>query len=208
MKNFKSKLENYWYYHKTATILVIVFVCALAMLISAHNDNLPQDGKVSVITQGYVSTKQINFDDLVNGKISDLNNDGIYSLNVNEIVLSGDQSSSEQTSISQVLASFSTGDTGLYIFDKTNLDRFMVYDAFEPLENLLSEEILNERQAYSKDGKIYAVSLAGCGLTENYEFITDDLYAAVIFDRPIEDFDEKTKQLADNSKTLLTELLK
>ena len=28
MKNFKEKWENYWYYHKTATILTIIFVLA------------------------------------------------------------------------------------------------------------------------------------------------------------------------------------
>ena len=208
MKNFKKKWENYWYYHKGATILTIIFVLATVMLFTTYSDSLPQDGKVYIVSAGYVSNEIINFNNLIEGKIIDVNGDGLYSLNVTELTHSAKSSSTDQETSSQVVSSFSTGDVGLYIFDKTNLDFFMAYDAFEPLENLLPKDVINKRASFSRDGKTYAISLSGLGLTEKYNFTTDELYAAVIFDKPLEDTDEKTKQLADNSKVLLGELLK
>ena len=208
LKNFKSKLENFWYYHKWATILTIFFAIGIIQLVTYRNDTIPQDCEVAVVAGTYVCNEQINFDELVKDKIVDINEDGIYSVNVGEFII-GNNPSSDQTSIQQILASFSSGDTGLYIFDKVNLDRFMQYDAFAPLDhNILSKDVIAERSAFSKDGRTYAVSLAGCGLIENYNFKTDDLYAAVIFDRPEEDIDAKTLQSAENAKVILKELLK
>ena len=179
------------------------------MLFTSYTDSLPQDGKVMVVTSGYVANEAINFDGLIDGKIVDVNKDGISTLSVTELTLTaGGSSSNDQTTSSQVLSSFTSGDTGLYIFDKTNLDRFMAFDAFEPLENLLPEDVVKEHAAFSRDGKTFAVSLAGLGLVEKYNFTIDELYAAVIFDRPLDDTDEKTKQLADNAKVLLCELFK
>lgn len=209
MKNFKQKWENYWYYHKAATILVIIFVLAVVLFIATADDSRSLDGNISIVTEGVVSASTISFDELIQDKIEDVNGDGVLSLNVNELWIAGDgSSSSDATSLQSVLASFSTGDTGLYIFDKTNLDRFIVYDAFCPLKNVLSDDVLNAHETVMRDGTAYAISLKNCGLVENYDFETDDLYAAVIFDRPLEDTEIETKKLADNAKVVLCELLK
>ena len=209
MKNFKQKWENYWYYYKVPTILVIIFIFGAVMFFSAREDYSALDGKVSIVTTGVISSEQINFDEYVKDKVEDLDGDGYHALSINELWLSADGSqSSDVTTIQQVLASFSSGDTGLYIFDKANLDRFIVYDAFEPLENVLASETLEAHETVERDGTAYAISLKGIGLIENHEFNSDELYAAVIFDRPLEDTDEETKALADSSKVLLAELLK
>ena len=209
MKNFKQKWENYWYYYKVPTILVIIFVLAAVLFFTSNEDMSARDGKIRIVTSGVLSTKEINFDEYVQGKIEDLDKDGIVSLNITEHWVTGDGSNnSDAATFQQVLSSFSTGDTGLYIFDKANLERFMIYDAFEPLQNVLDETVLNEHETFMRDEKIYAISLKGLGLAEKYEFNTDELYAAVIFDRPIEDTEEDAKKYAENAKVLLGELLK
>ncbi len=208
LNKFKSKLENFWYYHKWATILTIFFAIVIILSFTCRNDVTPKDCKVAVVTETYVCNEQINLDQLVKDKIVDINEDGLFSVNVGEYVI-GNNPSNDQTLIQQILTSFSSGGTGLYIFDKSNLDRFMQYDAFAPLDyNILSKDVIAERSAFTKDGRTYAVSLAGCGLIENFNFKTDDLYASVIFDRPEEDIDAKTLQAAENAKVILKELLK
>ena len=178
------------------------------LLLSTKTENVVYDGSVSIVTSEYLSSKQLSFDDMIAGKIEDVNNDGIMSLGVNEFVISSETDSTSQTNINQIISSFSTGETGLYIFDKANLERFMVYDAFRPLDHFLPKEVLSERREAVKDGTAYAISLRGLGIAEKYGLATDELYGAVIFDRPIEDTDEKTKKLSDNAITLLFEFLK
>lgn len=207
MKNFKTKFENFWYYHKWATILIIIFILSAVLLISTKTETAIYDGSVSVVTSEYLSSKQLSFDDMLEGKIEDVNNDGITSLGVNEYVISSETDSTSQANINQVISSFSTGETGFYIFDKANLERFMVYDAFRPLDHFIPKEKLAERREAIKDGTAYAINLSGLGIAEKYGLATDELYGAVIFDRPIEDTDEKTKKLSDNAITLLFEFL-
>ena len=169
---------------------------------------MPCDGTVYVVTSSYVSAEKINLDGLIQGNIEDVNKDKKHNLNVSEILLGDFESDSAEVTISQIVSSFSDGDVGLYIFDKKNLDYFMGYDAFMPLENILAQDVIDARGAYKKDGKTYAVSLEKSEFYKDYKFVTNDLYAAVIFERPDEEMDEDTKKFVSNSKVLLNELLK
>ena len=210
MKNFKTKWDNYWYYHKGATILAIVFIFGIVLFFVSNDETLPSDGRVQFITTAVASEKSIDFDEAVSERLTDANNDGIRHLEVSETWIAQNPESDKNaaSSIQQIVGSFSAGKTGLYIFDKINLDRFMAYDAFEPLENVLPSPLLDGRESFERDGKIMAVRLSDSALLKSNQVLSDELYAAVIFSRPDGELDEQTAAGIANTEILLEELLK
>lgn len=206
--SFKAKLENFWYYYKTAFILGLVVVLAGVFLISELTKKVPSDLKISLISEDVLSEASINFNEALPGIVQDIDNNGDASITISRLFINDKLEKEKAEAMSQSLESqLASQSATLFIADKANYEKLIKKDAFCPLNELLDVTPYGDRVLYRGETPI-ALHLAGSKVLADMQFVTDDLYALVLFRRPgDENIPERVKEY-ENAVNVMIELMK
>ncbi len=206
--SFKAKLENFWYYYKSALILALIVILAGALLISEFTKKVPSDLKISLISEDILSEANINFNAALPGIVQDIDNNGDSNITISRLFISDKLNDENTEAMRQSLESQLASQTAtLFIADKANFEMLIKKDAFCPLNELLDITPYGDRVFYRGETPI-ALHLAGSKILADMQFVTDDLYALVLFRRPGEEnIPERVKEY-ENAANVIIELMK
>ncbi|MBQ2696797.1 MAG: hypothetical protein IJF61_05795 [Clostridia bacterium] len=206
--SFKKKLENFWYYHKTAVIIVIVCILLGSVFIQDLFQSIEPDLKVTLVSAGQLTEGNINFNNALSDNISDINNDGEANIAVSHLVLSESlQEDNDEAFMETLEAKLANKGATLFIVDKVNFDRMIKKDAFCPLNEFFDVAPYGDRVLYRGEQPM-AFHLTGSKVLGEMGFVNDDLYAMLLFRRPGDEQDPTTVSEYENAVAVLTELMK
>ena len=206
--SFKAKLENFWYYHKATVIVVTIVVLAGILLVGELSKQVPSDLKISLVSADALSDGNINFNKALPGVIADIDDSGDAIITIERLFLSKSLSEDNAEATQQSLeAQLANKGATLFIVDRVNYDRLIKKDAFCPLNELMDLSTYGDRVLYRGDTPI-ALHLTGSKVLSDMKFLSDDLYALVLFRRPGEENDPVQVAEYDNAVKVITELMK
>jgi len=170
--DFKTWLDNFWYYYKTPTILITVFVLALLVVVLNLGDIGASDYSVAVISKEAISEETVtNLQKKVYEHAADYTGDSFVGVEIHTVEATGasvDFASSEE--LSTIL---NDGKTYLFFLDDAAYDYLKDKVEFCPLDEIISDQNLSGDRWYVK-GSEFA---AGYDIDAN---IPDDLSVSVI----------------------------
>lgn len=210
-KQFKSKWDNYWYYYKIHTWIGIFVVFVLAVTITQCVQTVKPDVYIDLVTSVPVTDSSIALDGVFDDVLTDVNEDEKKHISISTLYLSEEMKSEQDMAMQQkMMLELAAGDVSLFIFDKTNLDRYITQDAYSPLSDFidLTPYQAMDGKLVERDGVPYAISLKGSKKLQELGFATDDLYGAFRFVPEKAAKDEKKMMEYQNAAAILTELLK
>lgn len=210
-KQFKSKWDNYWYYYKIHTWIGIFVVFVLAVTITQCVQTVKPDVYIDLVTSVPVTDSSIALDGVFDDVLTDVNEDEKKHINISTLYLSEEMKSEQDMAMQQkMMLELAAGDVTLFIFDKTNLDRYITQDAYSPLSDFIDLAPYQgmDGKLIERDGVPYAISLKGSKKLQELGFATDDLYGAFRFVPEKAAKDEKKMMEYQNAAAILTELLK
>lgn len=206
--SFKAKIENFWYYYKSAVILIGIVVLAGILLLNEFTKTVPSDLKVSLISAGTLSEGNINFNESLPGVIEDIDASGDANITIARLFLSESMKEDNAEAMRQSLESqLANKGATLFLVDAINFERLVKKDAFCPLDELMDISGYGDRVFY-RDGTPIALHLTGSKVLSDMEFLNDDLYALILFRRPGEENDPVCVAEYKNATKVLTELMK
>ncbi len=205
--SFFSKLENFWYYYKIPTILVIIFIVAFLILMPTQSEKIASDLKISLVSEGILNEGTINFNEALPGLIKDINEDGEAAITIHRIFLTKDLKDDNDETYMHVLESqLSNRGATLFIFDKVNFDRMIKKDAFCPLTDFFDVSLYGDRVLYRNEVPV-AFHLSGSRVLSEMGFTSDDLYAMLLFRRPGEEQEPERVAEYENAALVLGALM-
>lgn len=210
-KQFKSKWDNYWYYYKIHTWIGIFVVFVLAVTITQCVQTVKPDVYIDLVTSVPVTDSSIALDGVFDDVLTDVNEDEKKHINISTLYLNEEMKSEQDMAMQQkMMLELAAGDVTLFIFDKTNLDRYITQDAYSPLSDFIDLAPYQgmDGKLIERDGVPYAISLKGSKKLQELGFATDDLYGAFRFVPEKAAKDEKKMMEYQNAAAILTELLK
>ncbi len=210
-KDFKAKWDNYWYYYKIHTWVGIFILFVMIVTITQCVQTVKPDVTVDVVTTGALTESFFDADGYLSENITDINNDGKKHVSWNNLYLSEDGKSEQDAAMQQkMMIELAAGDVTLFLFDKTNLERYITQDAYSPLSDFIDIKPYEgmEGKLTEHNGTVYAISLKGSKKLAEMGFLSDDLYAAFRFVPEKSAKDEKKMQEYYNAAIILEELLK
>lgn len=210
-KQFKSKWDNYWYYYKIHTWIGIFVVFVLAVTITQCVQTVKPDVYIDLVTSVPVTDSSIALDGVFDDVLTDVNEDEKKHINISTLYLNEEMKSEQDMAMQQkMMLELAAGDVTLFIFDKTNLDRYITQDAYSPLSDFIDLAPYQgmDGKLVERDGVPYAISLKGSKKLQELGFATDDLYGAFRFVPEKAAKDEKKMMEYQNAAAILTELLK
>lgn len=206
----KAKLSNFWYYYKWHTIAAIFVVLVAAITIHECATQIHPDVSVLLATEASVSTTPLDFNAQFGELIEDVNEDGRKEVFLSEMWIPANPQDEQSTVMLQkVDLEFAGGETKLYLFDKTNYDRYITRDAFTPVGRFIDlSGVPEEKKVYNEAGEVIALNLKGSAKLKEMGFQNDEIYACFLFVRP--EYEEDPEEMAqyDNAKRIVEELLK
>lgn len=210
-KNFKEKWDNYWYYYKLHTWIGIFVLFILTFTITQCIHTVKPDVTIDLVTTGAVTEIFPEVDGYLSEVITDSNEDGNKHISLNTLYISNEAISEQNIAMQQkMMLELAAGDVSMFIFDKTNLERYITQDAYSPLSDFidLAPYKNTENKLVEHNGIAYAISLKGSAKLAEMGFLSDDLYAAFRF--VPEEFVNDEKKMAEyrNAASILEELLK
>lgn len=209
-KQLKSKWDNYWYYYKIHTWIGIFVIFVLAVTITQCIQTVKPDVQIDLVTSVPVTDSSIALDGVFDDVLADINEDGKKHISISTLYLSEQMNSEQDMAMQQkMMLELAAGDVTLFIFDKTNLDRYITQDAYAPLSDFIDVAPYqgSEGKLVERDGVPYAISLKGSKKLQELGFATDELYGAFRFVPEKAAKDEKKMMEYKNAAAILTELL-
>lgn len=209
-KTLKAKWDNYWYYYKIHTWIGIFVLFVMIVSISQCIQTVKPDVTVDVVTTGALTESFWDADEYLNENITDINEDGNKHISWSSLYISAEGTGEQDVAMQQkMMVELAAGDVTLFLFDKTNLDRYITQDAYSPLADFidLTPYENEEGKLIERDGTVYAISLKGSQKLTEMGFANDDLYAAFRFVPEKSAKDEKKMAEYKNAAVILEELL-
>ncbi|MBE7048502.1 MAG: hypothetical protein E7393_03925 [Ruminococcaceae bacterium] len=207
VNTWRDTIENFWYYHKVAVIVIIIGILIVGVLVTQHSSRLVTDLNISLVTAEDLLEESINFNEALPGLIKDSNKDGEANITISYMLIGQDiekeENANQLNSLEQQL--MNNGAT-LFIVDSLNYDRLIKKDAFCPLDTFFDVALYQDQILYRNDEAI-AFSLKGSKVLREMKFINDDLYALLLFQRPGEENDPVRNIEYQNAVAVLSALL-
>lgn len=150
-KDFKGKLDNFWYHYKWTVIIVAFIMVTLAIMLFQFFSKHDPDYMVVLVTNNAV-------DDTATGKLAsefqkygrDINGDGKVEVQIESLYL-GDNTQYSVLNKQKLIANISTGDVMFYILDSQSYR-----DNIAVLENQSDEKFFSklniQADGISQDG--------------------------------------------------------
>ncbi len=207
-QSFKAKIENFWYYYKVPTIIVLVVLCIGAFLLMSAPKKVDGDINIVLVSAEPLTEGTINFNNVIpQDAINDINNDGQKNITFSRLFITEEMKDDDMRAYQQTLESYLSGrEAVLYIFDRVNYDRMIKKDAFCPLDEFFDVAAYGDRVLYQNE-KPMAFQLSGSKALADMGLSNDDLYALLLFRLP-EGEQEPLEPVYENAVSVLTELLK
>lgn len=205
--SFKEKTENFWYYHKSVVItLLVIGLIITAFIVTKPKDIVP-DLSISLVSAEPLTEGSINFNTALPGVISDINEDGQADIGVIRFYIGKDVTDeSTQSQVKMLESQLADKGATLFIVDKLNFERMIKKDAFCPLDDFFDLTAYQDRVFYRNDVPV-AFHLAGSKVLADMDLLNDDLYALLLFRRPGEENDPVRSAEYENAVLVLKELL-
>ncbi len=156
-RTFKSRWENFWYYHKFGFwVFFILLVCTI-LAFDPFGDHTKPDYQIALLTEkSWTPQHQNRLKKLLEQYGDDLNGDGKVVVNLTYMLQPKDSSAMELSEYEayklKVISSFEGGDTMIYLVDDFNLRNygvaerlFSVLDDYSTLpedDDLTDDEIM------------------------------------------------------------------
>lgn len=155
-RTFKSRWENFWFYHKFAFWFFLIMGICVFFAFDPFGDHTKPDYNIGLITEkSWTPQHQNRLKNLLEMYGEDLNGDGKVVVNLTYMLQPQDSSSMELTEYEtykmKVYSSFEGGDTMIYLLDDYNLRNYGVverlfsrmddYSTLPENDELTSEEV-------------------------------------------------------------------
>ena len=205
--SFMKKIENFWYYHKTAVISGAVLLALVAIIISLNSDKAVSDLNISLTTAGVLTEDDINFNKAMPDLIQDINGDGEKNITISRQFITEDETNEQVKAYRQTLeGQLSFKGATLFIVDSLTRDILLKKDAFCYLDEFFNVDAYGDRVLYRNDMPV-AFSLKGSRVLKEMKFAYDDLYAFILFKRPEDETDPVSIKEYENAVTVLSVLM-
>ncbi|MBE7035205.1 MAG: hypothetical protein E7402_03655 [Ruminococcaceae bacterium] len=204
-ESWKSKLENFWYYHKGTCLVALFVIIILSFIATNYTSRLDTDINISLVSENILSEATINFNTIFADKIEDANGDGEPLITISRLFI-GRGNEDNQDELNLLEKQLANKGATLFIVDALNYERLIKKDAFCPLDEFFSVEDYGDRVCYRGDVPI-AFHLGGSKVLAEMEFVTDDLYALLLFRREGEENDPAENAEYRNAVTILDALM-
>ena len=200
----KEHIENFWYYHKWKVAIVLVLIVgvwAFRGYIRANTDTTSYDFKIYSVFARPLVAGEYKIEEHIKDFIPDVDNSGDVKISARTFYITeegtGDNDRIMQTQFENTLLQ---ADGDVMLFDKANLDKFIVKDMFSPISDYIDlSQIPEEHIVYRGDVPV-AVQLDGSKILSDMGFIIDEVYVSVMFTP-----DNSVKEYAINTINKLTE---
>ncbi len=184
--SFWETIDNFWYYHKwkvVAAIAVVVGIWAAISYTSGFKgDEKPHDLSIVSVFARPLSTEDYNYADVLGESIRDIDNNGEKHIKTDSFYITeGGDGQNDQLSIAQFENTLAYSRSDLILLDKTNLDRFISKDFFEPISEYVDLSGIPKDDIVSRNGIPVAVRLSDSKALLDMGFIVDSVYASVMY---------------------------
>lgn len=216
----KKKWDNFWYYYKIHVIVGVFVAILLAITLKDCAANISPDVTISYIGGSYVPedvSLALKEKLMEAGIVQDANRDGKNELVFQAMTLSDEIKSEQDIAMQQkVMVVLATGDSQVFLLDKTYFTRYGEQGAFEPLDNLVDRYGIDfEKHPEIKltvsemnETHVYALPVKGNKLLEDLGFKTEDTYIAIRAQGVQEKQKEKQRIINENAYAVLNEIMK
>ncbi len=206
---FLQRLENFWYYNKLWVILGIFFVLACILVcqvfVEPTDDNI-YDLTIESVFSHPMTTEEYDLDKRLQESIQDVNNDGKDDIKSNFFYITEERKNdNDYISQGQFETEMKNAKGDLLIFDEPNLNIYLKKDIFAPIEDYIDLSHIPEENIIYRGDIPVAVKLAESKLLSDMKFITDEVYAGVVFTP--DNADETTLKSRNNAKIAIEKLL-
>ena len=199
--SFKKKLENFWYYYKTYTILAVVL--GVIILFNVYQCSKTPKADFNIFCAYTGSLDFSAFEEKAAATVGDINGDGKTIVSCENLGLMGEPESGNDIAVwEKYLASFLTGETGLYILEKEFFDDESYAECFEDLNGILPAGSLEGGIEF--EGGIIAIPAKNCPYLIDSGIEKDNLYVGIMRKTDNANADS----LYDTSKRLICEMVK
>ncbi|MDO4608939.1 MAG: hypothetical protein Q4B40_07100 [Clostridia bacterium] len=212
MKNANSgilkKIENFWYYYKWQTIIIIVVVLSLYTFISSGIEKKePSDVEILSVYSVFITDKEVDFKSEFLDLLQDADQNGEINIAKKELYITakGD-SENDALDITKFQNSISNSISDLILLDEYNFERFSQKDYYEDLSKYIDVAKFNKENVIYRNEKPVAIRLRKSSFLKNAEFKTDNVYAGIMF--VPENADETLLKKRENAAKILLELTK
>ena len=181
----KEHIENFWYYHKWKVALVFVAIIAVVAFrgyINANTDTTAYDFKIYSVFARPLVAGEYKIEDHIKDFVPDVDASGDVKISAKTFYITedgtGDNDRIMQTQFENTLLH---ADGDVILFDKPNLEKFIVKDMFSPISDYIDlSQIPEEHIVYRNDIPV-AVKLDGSKVLTDMGFIIDEVYVSVMF---------------------------
>lgn len=195
--DFKTWLDNFWYYYKTPVILITVFVLALTVVILNLGDIGSTDYSVAIISNQEISKDTINsLQKKVYEHAADYTGDSFVGVEIHRIGTDGSEVNFADSE--ELDAILNDGETYLFFLDDDAYNYLKDKVEFCPLNEIISDQDLSGDRWYVK----------GSEFAKEYDIdanIPDDLSVSVIKAGTVGD--EQTPTLERYHQVLLARMI-
>lgn len=208
---FKEWFENYWYHYRPHTIAGIIAFILIVMTLVQCVMTVEPDVTIDLVTATAVTDSEINFSGVFDDVMVDADGDGEKKFGIIPLYVPEDINSEQDMAMQQkMMLELAAGEAELFIYDKTNLDKYINHDAYAPLSDFIDISPYKdiEGKLIERDGVAYGINLKGSKKLAELNFKTDELYAVFHFMPENELDDEYRVAKFKNATSILEELLK
>ncbi len=181
----KEHIENFWYYHKWKVVIaaaLLVAVWAFSTYMKANTDNTAYDFKIYSVFARPLVAEEYKIEDFIADEVEDVNGDGEVNISAKSFYItekaSGDN---DRITMTQFENTLPEADGDVMLFDRANLDRFIVKDMFSPISDYVDLAQIDEENIVYRGDVPVAVRLKGSKILTDMGFIIDDVYVSVMF---------------------------
>ena len=199
-KTLKQRLENYWYYHKWATIIGIIVIICLAFSIHEMITNIEPDLEIALIGENMMMDDMENGSRQADGIIRDRNGDGKAEVLCRVMVFTGD-GSDDYYMYQRLMADLAAGESRVYFMDRSFVDYLASQEVLMPLEDEVQDAELLQNGITGEDGNVVAVPVTNTALAEQMGIhLPDETYIGV---RPITPSEQNEKGIEEKEENAL-----
>ena len=182
---FFDVLDNFWYYHKWKVALVFVLIVAVYAFngyMKANTDTTAYDFKIYSVFARPLVTGEYKIEDEILDTVEDIDASGNVKISAKTFYITedgkGDNDRIMQTQFENTLYQ---ADGDVVLFDKSNLDKFIVKDMFSPISDYIDLSQIPEEHIVFRGDVPVAVQLEGSKVLNDMGFIIDEVYVSVMF---------------------------
>lgn len=204
----KSRISNFWYYHKIHVLIALVVVAVVAFTIRDCSNNVEPDMSIRGILNFYVpeqsqqALEQALYDA---GMVADWNGDGEQSCSIQMLTIPEEIKTEQDMAVQmQVTLGFAAEDTVLYLVNEEFLELYDGQGMFDALDSFVAQNGVPQEACYAgpETGACIGVSLQGNQLLEQCGINTDELYLGMRMMRQNEQDDPEALEMFERSRQI------